>query len=136
MSWPHRNAHIVTPTQFAFSTVLTERALTGKQMRAELARCGVHRSELAFYRVIQRLKQENLVTARRIPRDEGEYRGAQSRYELTQAGNEAVAVMRGLYRKAARRLRLRRWRRTRNLWLSRRSKRSAERAGASRSERQ
>jgi len=104
-----RRQHMVTPLQFAFLTVLTEKPLTGKQMRAELAENGVHKTADAFFRVMQRLKQENLVSARSIARDEGEYRGAQSVYELTQTGKDALALMLGLYRRAGRRVRRLRW---------------------------
>jgi len=133
---PSRELPLVTPLQFAFLTVLTESALTGSQMRAELAGCGVHKSKDAFFRVMQRLKGADLVTASRIPRPEGEAPGAQAVYELTGDGVGATALMRGLYGKAGRRLRLRRWRRVRTLKLSHRFNRTAKRAGASRSERQ
>ncbi len=56
-----------TPLQCAFLTVLTERPLVGKQMRAELAENGVHKTEAAFFRVMQRLKQESLGGRRRRP---------------------------------------------------------------------
>ncbi len=99
-------------------------------MRTELARCGVRKSKDAFFRVMQRLKQANLVSATRIPRPEGESPGAQSLYQLTREGRDAAAVMRALYTKAEKRQRLRRWRGKRKLGLSRRFKQSAERAGA------
>ena len=136
MTSPSRELPLVTPLQFAFLTVLTESAFSGNRMRAELARCGVFKSKDAFFRVMQRLKEANLVTASRIPRPEGEPPGAQSVYELTRDGVGATALMRGLYGKAGRRLRLRRWRRVRTLKLSHRFNRTAKRSGASRSERQ
>jgi hypothetical protein len=135
MTSPRRPPPIVTPLQFAFLAVLSDRTLTGKQMRAELAQCGVDKKEAAFFRIIQRLKQENLVTATRIPRDRDEYRGAQSSYELTPRGNGAVALMRGLYRRAERRVWRVRWGRKRNSKLSRRFSRSAQQVGTSRSAR-
>ena len=73
--------------------------------------------------------------ARRIPRDKGEYRGAQSKYGLTQTGKDAVALMLGLYRKAGRRAWRLRWPRKQNPKLSHRFNQSAEQAGTSRSER-
>jgi DNA-binding PadR family transcriptional regulator len=111
MTSPPHASHIVTPLQFAFLTALSEKAMTGKQMRAELAQCGLHKKEAAFFRVIQRLKRDGLIKATRIPRDFDEYRGAQCEYELTRAGRDAVALMRGLCRKAERRVRRMRWQR-------------------------
>ena len=109
MTSPPRRPAIVTPLDFAFLAVLSGTTLTGKQMRAELAQNGVEERETAFFRVIQRLKRDGLIKATRIPRDPDEYRGAQAEYELTQSGNDAVAVMRGLYRRAERRVRRLRW---------------------------
>ena len=52
---------------------------------------------MPFYRVIQRLKQNGLIRAKRIPRDLPEYRGAQARYGLTVAGFEALSRTREFY---------------------------------------
>ncbi len=102
--------------------------MTGKEMRAELSYCGWPKRKAAFFRVIQTLKQANLIDATRIPREEDEYRGAQCLYQLTREGRDAAAVMRALYTKAEKRQRLRRWRGKRKLGLSRRFKQSAEHA--------
>ncbi len=129
---------LVTPLQFAFLTVLSGRAMTGEQMRTELALCGVDRTGAAFFRVMQRLKQAHLVSADRIPRDEGEYPGAQCRYELTQDGLGAIGMVRSMCRKVERRAWRLRWGRRhmgRQFKLSHRLTQSADRAGASRSER-
>jgi len=83
--------------------------MTSRQMRAELAQSGVEEWETAFFRVIQRLKRDRLITVKRIPREPDEYRGSQAQYELTEAGKHRVAVMRGLYRRAERRVRRLRW---------------------------
>jgi hypothetical protein len=108
---PSPDLPIVTPLQFAFLTALAGKALTGEQMRTELARCGVHRSRPAFFRVIQRLKQANLVSADRIPRPEGESPGAQCVYELTRDGVGAMGVVRSMCRRVERRVWRLRWRR-------------------------
>ena len=84
MTSPPRTLPVVTPLQSAYLAVLTDGPLTGKEMRAELSYCGWHRRKAAFFRVIQTLKQANLIDATRIPREEEEYRGAQCVDELTQ----------------------------------------------------
>ena len=109
MTSPPLGTAIVTSLQFSFLVVLMEKSLTGKQMRAELAECGVHKNEAAFWRVMQRLKQESLVEATRIARDEGEYRGSQAVYEITEGGRDAVALIRGLCQRVDRRVRRLRW---------------------------
>lgn len=128
-----RTLPTVTPLQFVFLDVLSDGTLTGKEMRRKLRRRGACRSPIAFYRVIQRLKQAGLVTARRVPKDQGQFRGAQCKYSVTKAGRDAVAVTRAFYSQAAHSVR-QRWRRQRrHLRLPQRTEQPAQPAGASRS---
>ena len=123
----------VTPLQFAYLDVLSDGTHKGKELRDKLRRRGAYRSHLTFYRVIQRLKRAGLVSARRVPRDRGEYRGAQCEYTVTIAGRAAVAVTRAFYDQAAHSVR-QRWRRQRrHLRLPQRTEQPAQPAGASRS---
>ena len=48
----------------------------------------------AFDHDVRRLKDAGLIRARRIPRDPGEYRGAQAVYELTEPGWDEVHTWR------------------------------------------
>ena len=66
-------------------------------MRARLARRRVCSSAVAFFRVIQRLKKAELISAKTIKRDPGEYPGKQCRYKLTRAGRREVAATRAFY---------------------------------------
>lgn len=49
-------------------------------------------TKISFYRVIQRLKRDDLVRANRVPRDPGEYPGTQCIYGLTQKSWEVLSV--------------------------------------------
>lgn len=91
----------VTLLQFAFLDVLWNGFQTGKEMRCRLERRGVYEGNVAFYRVIQRLKEADLVTAWRIDRDEEDYPGKQCCYELTEAGRDEVIVTRAFYCRSA-----------------------------------
>jgi DNA-binding PadR family transcriptional regulator len=113
MTSPTPTQQVVTPLQFAYLAMLSETTMTSRQMRAELAQSGVEERETAFFRVIQRLKRDGLITVKRIPREADEYQGSQAQYELTEAGRRRVAVMQGLYRRAERRVRRLRWGRRR-----------------------
>ena len=76
----------VTPLQFAFLNELSTGIKTGKYLRERLRQYGLYKSRIAFYRLVRRLKLAGQITARRIPREKGEYRGAQCVYTLTKAG--------------------------------------------------
>ena len=84
----------VTARQRVFLNELSTGAKTGDVLRARLRLRGWCRSRNAFYRMIRKLKRSGLITARRIPREPDEYRGAQSLYELTELGWDAVFVSR------------------------------------------
>ena len=67
---------------------------TGKQLRMRLEVRGYTGTRKAFYHEIRQLKDFGFITARRIPRDPGEYRGSQAVYELTENGWDEVHVWR------------------------------------------
>jgi DNA-binding PadR family transcriptional regulator len=67
---------------------------TGKHLRMRLEARGHDLSRKAFYHNIRQLKDAGLIRARRIPRDPGEYRGAQAVYELTEPGWDEVHAWR------------------------------------------
>ena len=67
---------------------------TGKHLRMRLEARGYDRTRKAFDHEIRQLKDAGLITARRIPRDPGEYRGAQAVYELTEDGWDEVHAWR------------------------------------------
>ena len=83
--------------QCAFLAVLYLGPCTGREMRARLARRRVGGSAVAFFRVIQRLKKSELISAEKIDREPDEYPGKQCRYKLTRAGRREVVAIRAFY---------------------------------------
>ncbi len=83
-----------SPVQCLFLTELSTGVKTGKQLRIRLGVRGWHQDRTGFYRVIRKLKAAGLITARRIPRDPGEYRGSQCVYQLTEPGWDEVLMTR------------------------------------------
>ncbi len=87
---PTRAHPKLTSLQSKYLTALRDGKKTGKQMRRRLRRWGVRRSNGAFYRVIQRLKRRDLVTAEPAPPPKTKYRGPECFYELTANGRLVV----------------------------------------------
>ena len=85
---------IATPLQCLFLAELATGAKTGKELRVRLSAWGWNHGRLSFYRVIRRMKDAGLITAKWIARDPGEYRGAQCVYELTERGWGDVVLVR------------------------------------------
>ena len=77
-----------------FIEELSTGSKTGKHFRVRLEAHGHGCTLKRFYCVIRQLKDAGLITARRIPRDPGEYRGSQAVYELTEDGWDAVHARR------------------------------------------
>ena len=82
MITPTRGQPVVTPLQCLYLATLADGKLTGRQMRNRLRLRGVLCNQGAFFRVIQRLKRANLVTAERVPHKKGAPRGPQCAYRL------------------------------------------------------
>ncbi len=99
--FPHRSGPKVTPLQSVYLDVLSTGQKTGRHMRSLLLHRGAYSSLIPFYRVIRRLKKAGWITARRIPRDRGEYRGAQCLYELTERGWDEVVAARAFFERCA-----------------------------------
>ena len=83
-----------TPLQCLFLAELATGSKTGKELRVRLSAWGWNHGRLSFYRVIRRMKDAGLITAKWIARDPGEYRGAQCVYELTERGWDDVVLVR------------------------------------------
>jgi DNA-binding PadR family transcriptional regulator len=120
----------VTPLQFVFLCALIDGKKPGKRMRARLRQRRAYKSLIAFYGVIRRLKDTNLVTSSKDEADLGGYLVQERIYELTKAGRAAVAKTRRFYGNAARRSRRRRWQRKHKSRLCAYKNQTAERAGA------
>ena len=134
-----RTIPTVTPLQYAYLEVLRRGERSGTEMRSRLWRRGAYTSRAAIYKVIDRLKELRLITARRIRRDSGRSPGSLCCYSLTGAGKYEVEVTLRFYEHTGRgsiERRKRHWRRQPKLCLLKSSNESAERAGAYRSERQ
>jgi len=85
---------IATPLQCLFLAELATGAKTGKELRVRLSAWGWEHGRLSFYRVIRRMKDAGLITAKRIARDPDEYPGPQCVYELTERGWDDVVLVR------------------------------------------
>jgi DNA-binding PadR family transcriptional regulator len=77
-----------TDLQRKYLKALKDGKQTGKQMRRRLRRWGVRGSNGAFYRVVQRLKRDDLIKSEHVRKTDGEYRGQEYYYELTAAGSD------------------------------------------------
>ena len=86
-----------TPRQFLFLEELATGVKKGKDLRTRLRTRGWRANRFNFYRTIRMLKDAGLITARRIPRDPGEYRGSQCAYQLTEPGWDDLLVGREYY---------------------------------------
>jgi DNA-binding transcriptional ArsR family regulator len=89
-----RTIRVVSYRQGIFVEELATGSKTGKHLRIRLRARGLHFTRKAFDHDIRQLKDAGLITARRIPRDPGEYRGAQAVYELTEDGWDEVHAWR------------------------------------------
>ena len=67
---------------------------TGKHVRIRLRARELDFTRKALDHDIRQLKDAGLITARRVPRDPGEYRGSQAVYELTEDGWDEVHAWR------------------------------------------
>lgn len=90
----YRTLRTVTYHQWAYLNELATGVKTGTVLRTRLGLLGWCGNRNAFYRMIRKLKKAGLITARRIPRDPDQYRGAQSLYELTEPGWDEVIAWR------------------------------------------
>lgn len=89
-----RSLRVNSYRQGVFIEELSTGQKTGKHLRLRLEARGCNCSRKAFDHEIRQLKDAGLITARRIPRDPGEYRGAQAVYELTEDGWDEVHAWR------------------------------------------
>ena len=94
-----------TLTQYWYLEELATGVKKGKDLRTRLRTRGWRANRITFYRTIRMLKDAGLIEARRIPRDPGEYRGAQCVYQLTEPGWDEVHVWRQYAEYMARRQR-------------------------------
>ncbi len=90
----------VTKLQHLFLDELSRGNKTGRHLRVRLEALGWTGKRVAFQRIIRKLREAGLIRATRIPREEGEYRGSQSLYQLTESGWDAVIDIRDSYERS------------------------------------
>ena len=88
MITPTRKRRKPTLLQRKYLSALQGGRKKGKLLRRRLRSRGVQCSDGAFYRVMQRLKNADLVRTEPVPKPRTKWRGPQCYYELTPAGQK------------------------------------------------
>ncbi|MBM3471636.1 MAG: hypothetical protein FJX75_00005 [Armatimonadetes bacterium] len=92
----------ITHLQFAVLSALGASEMSGRALRAELAKHGVKKSAPAFYQLMARLEEQKLVKGWYVPIEVDGHRIRERRYKLLAAGARAVAEARAFYESQAR----------------------------------
>jgi len=88
----------ITHLQFAVLSALGASELSGRDLRAELAKHGVNKSAPAFYQLMARLEEQKLVKGWYVPIEVDGHRVRERRYRLLAAGAAEVVGARRFYR--------------------------------------
>ena len=87
----------ITHLQFLLLSVLGSAEMSGRELRAALAKEGVGKTAPAFYQLMARLEEQKLVKGWYVSRDVDGHRIRERRYKLLGAGAHALAAAWGFY---------------------------------------